>query len=140
MVYKMIKVLYLKELYKKHEEDSCWDVFATSVRQEEAYIEIGTGLAFDIPKGYEIKAYARSGVSVTPLILANGIGVIDEPYKGELLLRFKVIPYIKTRRYDVGDRVAQIQLQKKVKTRLVETDDIGSSTRGSGGFGSTGKK
>lgn len=127
-------------LYRKHDEDSCWDVFATSVQHEEGYIEVGTGLAFDIPKGYEIKAYARSSISVTPLMLANGVGVVDEGYKGELLLRFKVFPHVRTRRYDVGDRVAQIQLVKKTKAVAIEVDDVNFSSRGSGGFGSTGKK
>lgn len=128
------------KLFKKHENDSCWDVFATSVQQEHGYIQYGTGLKFEIPEGYELKVYPRSSVSVTPLMLANSVGVVDEGYKGELFLRFKVIPGINTRRYDRGDRVGQIQLVKKTKCVAEELESVSSSERGSGGFGSTGKK
>lgn len=133
------KLVPKARLEKAHDNDSCADVFATSVNHEEAYIEYGTGLSFNIPKGHEIKAYARSSVSVTPLFLANGVGVVDEGYKGELILRFKVAHGYKTRRYDVGDKIGQIQLVRKTPFVLNEVNDVGTSSRGSGGFGSSGK-
>lgn len=122
---------------KKNNSDSCFDVFASSVQSEANYIEYGTGLALEIPPGYEVKVYARSSVSNTGLILANSVGVIDESYRQELMVRFKAVAPYPGARYMVGDRIAQIQLVKRVETELVEVETIGATDRG--GFGSTGK-
>lgn len=126
-----------KDPVKKYDSDSCWDVFAASFSHEENYLEYGTGLAFDIPPGYEIKVYPRSSVSVTSLVLANSVGVVDETYKKELMIRFKTVAPYTGRRYIVGDRIAQIQLVKRVNTDLKEVPEIDPSGRG--GFGSTGR-
>ena len=140
-VFKYKKLHPDAHLYKKHKSDSCWDVFATSKEEGTDFVEFGTGLAFDIPKGYEIKCYPRSSISNTPYILTNSVGVIDEDYKGEVKARFKILDkYIHLQGYEVGDRIFQIQLVKKVNAVPVETTDLLDSERGSGGFGSTGKK
>lgn len=123
-----------------HPGDSCFDVFATSsIGYEANYLEFGTGLSFDIPEGYELKVYARSSISTTSLMLANGVGVVDQNYKGELMVRFKAITPYTGHIYIAGDRIAQIQLVRKTPTVLTECTEVGQSTRGAGGFGSTGK-
>ena len=122
---------------RKNSTDSCFDVYATSKSIEGNYIEYGTGVSLVIPEGYEVKLFARSSISNTGMVLANSVGVIDETYRLDLMVRFKsVYPYA-GQPYNIGDRIAQIQLVKRVPTVLEEVTEV--SQTGRGGFGSTGR-
>src|SRR5690242_15358550 len=99
---------------------------------------IPTGLALEIPKGYEVQIRPRSGLALKHAItLPNSPATIDPGYRGELkviMLNLGRSPY----EICSGDRVAQL-----VVTRYepVEWDEgeLGGSARGSGGFGSSGR-
>lgn len=123
-----------------HEGDGCMDITAVSINiVEEAtfgYVEYGTGLAFGIPSGYVMEIYPRSSISNTGLILVNSPCQIDSGFKGEVMVRFKWVKG--TKRYDIGDRIAQIKVVPYPKIEWIETEDIGNSDRGDGAFGSTG--
>lgn len=123
------------------------------------YLEYGTGLAIEIPEGHVGLIFPRSSVSKKDLFLANAVGVIDSGYRGEIKLRFKLEQqydaldswvddqlYYKDgdRRfyanvYKVGDKIGQLMVIPYPHVELVETEELGSSDRGEGGFGSTGK-
>jgi len=66
---------------KVHEHDACYDLtainMATVKKEDYAYIEYGTGLAFEIPNGYCGLVFPRSSISKTGCFLANSVGVID---------------------------------------------------------------
>ncbi len=105
-------------------------------------ILIPTGLYFEIPKGYEIQVRSRSGlVLVQGLIVLNQPGTVDSDYRGEI----KVILHNTSSRQEViqvGDRVAQAVLCPVFQAEFEEVsslDQLQESTRGEGGFGSTGK-
>ncbi|HCT51187.1 MAG TPA: dUTP diphosphatase [Balneola sp.] len=100
------------------------------------YIEYGTGLAIEIPDGHVGLLFPRSSISKMALTLANSVGVIDSNYRGEVKLRFK--DAFKGRNYNIGDRVGQILILPYPKIELTEVDELSNTTRGSGGFGSTG--
>ena len=127
--------------YKKHPTDAGFDLTAISkkVVEEEGYgyIEYGTGLAFEIPKGYCGLIYPRSSVSKTGLILANSVGVIDSDYRGEVSFRFKYVPGSAS--YDIGDRIGQLVVTKVPKVDFVVSEELSGTERGEGGYGSTGK-
>ena len=55
------------------------------------YIEYRTGISIEPPLGYSVEAFPRSSISKYDLVLANSIGLIDNPYRGEIKLRFKVV-------------------------------------------------
>jgi dUTP pyrophosphatase len=99
---------------------------------------IRTGLAMAIPKGYEIQVRSRSGCALKyGIMLVNGIGTIDEDYRGEI----GVILYNSSKEdffINRGDRIAQLVLQKVPKVDLIVVDDLDETDRGEGGFGSTG--
>ena len=61
--------------------DAGLDLTAVTVSDNANYIEYGTGLAVQIPEGYVGLVFARSSISKTSLILANGVGVIDSGYR-----------------------------------------------------------
>lgn len=105
-----------------------------------AYVEYGTGLAFEIPEGYVGLIFPRSSISSnTTLVLANSVGVIDSDYRGEVKFRFKTIVPVASKKYKVGERVGQIIIVPYPSVTLEEVDELGDTERGSGGYGSTGK-
>lgn len=100
---------------------------------------IPTGIAISIPKNTVAILSARSGLSAKKgITAANGIGVIDSDYRGEIF--FSAIN-LSTEAYTItpGERVAQLMLMPVYTMSLVETDDLDKTARGEGGFGSTGK-
>lgn len=124
---------------KAHDDDACYDVVATSkeVKHGGKVIEYGLGFSAELPPGTQLDVRARSSVCKTGLILANGIGTGDEGYRGEYKAVFyHVVPELTP--YEVGDRVCQIQIVKRLNTSLHLVDDLSDSVRGEGGWGSTG--
>ena len=121
-----------------HIGDAALDVKAVSRNITDKYIEYGTGLSFEIPQGYVMLIFPRSSISNQDLSLANCVGVLDSTYRGELKLRFRVILNAQDI-YEVGDKVGQILVIPYPVLSFKETDELSTTDRGSGGFGSTGK-
>jgi dUTP pyrophosphatase len=108
---------------------------------KEGLVEIGralisTGLALEIPAGMVGRIGSRSGLSVKHN-LEVGAGWIDSDYRGELKIELK---NLSCRPFAIaaGDRIAQLILLKLGDVDLKEVDSLASSSRGAGGFGSTG--
>lgn len=101
---------------------------------------IGTGLRMAPPEGFYVGVYARSGLSSKEgLRPANCVGVIDEDYRGEYLVAVHNDSEV-TRSIRHGDRIAQILLQKRYDMDFEEVNELDTTGRGEGGFGSTGKQ
>jgi dUTP pyrophosphatase len=112
----------------------------TTVESEDGksgYIELDSGLAFEIPTGYVGLVFPRSSISNTGAILSNSVGVIDSGYRGTVKARFKQIK--DTKEYEIGDKFVQLIIIPYPKITLIETDNLSESERGMGGYGSTGK-
>lgn len=145
---------------KANETDMCYDLFAVEDgKLSDMFIEYDTGIALDIPEGYDIQVFPRSSISKYDLVLANCIGIIDNGYKDSVKCRFKILyshselirdeengqgllfeprQVSDLKLYKKGDRIAQFTLVKKVNYKLEETDSLSNSERGLGGFGSSG--
>lgn len=99
---------------------------------------ISTDLSIEIPEGFEIQVRPRSGLAVKHGIgVLNSPGTIDSDYRGEvkiILFNFGNKDFVIKR----GDRIAQIVLSKVYRADFLETDALTDSSRGSGGFGSSG--
>jgi dUTP pyrophosphatase len=99
------------------------------------YIEYGTGIAVEIPQGYVGFVYPRSSVSkLENFYLKNSVGVIDSGYRGELILRFNK----SHESYKIGDKIGQLIILPYPCIQLEEVDELSTTDRGEGGFGSTG--
>jgi len=104
--------------------------------QPHTTIKIGTGLSFQPPSGYMLQILQRSGLASKGIFPMGGI--IDEDYRGEVLIAL----YNSTDKpYAVhnGDRIAQIAVRQYEQANLIEVNELDSTDRGDGGFGSTGK-
>lgn len=131
------------------------------------YIQYKTGIQISPLKsmGYDVfeslyyytLLFPRSSVTKYNLILANSVGVVDNQYRGEVLLRFKYVwqpeDYLidtsfgvtrlfgtvnQKKIYQKGDKIAQIAAFQLNGINFIETDNLDQTHRGTGGFGSTG--
>ena len=102
---------------------------------------VPTGLIFDIPEGYSVRLHTRSSVSLKKgLTMPNGEGIIDSDYYHQTYVMLYNASADEVRIYH-GDRIAQGELVKNIRTELEETKDIPEQTTTRvGGFGSTGVK
>lgn len=99
---------------------------------------VDTGLAFEIPPGYVMLVFSRSGHGFKNGVrLANCTGVIDSDYRGSVMIRlhndglesFAISP---------GDRIAQAMIVQAPQVQFIQTAQLSETERGAGGFGSTG--
>ncbi len=103
-------------------------------------VMIPTGIAAAIPEGYAGYVFARSGAaSKRGLAPANKVGVIDSDYRGEIIVALHNHSG-ESAAVSPGERVAQLVVSPVLAPLFCETDELGDTERGSGGFGSTGSK
>jgi dUTP pyrophosphatase len=119
--------------------DAGIDLVAMSVTHTEDYIEYGLGLALEIADGYAGFLFPRSSLSKYDLSLCNHVGIADSKFRGEIKARFKVTKKDNPKIYNVGDRVCQLVVMPFPFNNMEEVEELSSTERGTGGWGSTGK-
>ena len=98
---------------------------------------VRTGVSVAIPNGHVGLVYVRPSLGVKGVVLANGTGVIDSDYRGEILLKLVALKYPVA--LDHGDRIAQLVIVPILTPELEQAETLDETERGTGGFGSTGK-
>ena len=138
------------------EGDAGMDLVATSKSyDEDGNVVYGTGLAFEIPKGYVGLLFPRSSNAKKDLLLSNSVGVLDSGYRGEVMFKFKPsgvhkINYNRNygfeadfkselENYNISDKVGQLIIIPYPQIEFEESEELSESERNTGGFGSTGK-
>lgn len=101
-------------------------------------IKFHTGLSFAAEAGYGIKVHVRSSTGIKKsLVLANGTGIIDNAYRGEVM-----VALTNTSDHDVtvidGERIAQGEVVPIYTAKFIEAEVLDETERGVGGIGSTG--
>ena len=98
---------------------------------------IGTGVAIEVPDGYDVQIRPRSGLS------ARGVGVtfgtVDSDYRGEVMVTMYLFSPDAGFEVRHGDRIAQMVIGRVADLPAVEVDELTPTDRGSGGHGSTGR-
>jgi len=119
--------------------DAGMDLTCISEKWEEdnSMVTYDTGIAMEIPEGYVGLVFPRSSISKTSLILSNSVGVIDSGYRGSIMFKFRYPE--EGMIYEVGERVGQIIIVPYPQITFNEVQELSSTDRGEGGFGSTGK-
>ena len=100
---------------------------------------IKTGLFVELPNGYEAQVRPRSGLSLKKgITILNSPGTIDADYRGEIGI---ILINLSNNNFEIndGDRIAQLVISKYDRISWVEVDSLSETSRGSDGFGSTGK-
>jgi dUTP pyrophosphatase len=137
-----VKKLHSDAVLPRYQSDgaACFDLVAVDcIDYGDGTALYSTGLAFDIPQGYVLLVYSRSGHGFSKNTrLTNCVGVIDSDYRGEVFVKlirdddFYTMPKI-------GDRVAQAMLMPVNQVEIQECEEMSETKRGVNGFGSTGK-
>jgi dUTP pyrophosphatase len=118
--------------------DAGLDLVATSVISfDKEQVTYGTGIAIEIPEGHVGLIFPRSSIRKYEQYLSNSVGVIDSGYRGEIQATFNSRYYADVK-YKVGDKIAQLLIMPYPSIEFEETNELSSTERGDGGFGSTG--
>lgn len=154
---------------RAHETDSGWDLTVIGIDKIKGdTIFFKTGLQVKPPAGHYFEVYPRSSISPLPFMLANSVGVIDESYRGELIVAIRVlhssmgtsserdtypsgmVNALDARPASITEvanlilgkkpKIAQMILRKRLDTGFEEVEDLDETERGSGGFGSSDAK
>ena len=105
-----------------------------------ATVVIPTGIALELPVGYAGLIYARSGLACKRgLAPANKVGVIDSDYRGEVMVALHNHSE-NAQTVSAGERIAQLVITPYMTAKFIEVEELSSTVRGAGGFGSTGNK
>ncbi len=97
---------------------------------------VGTGLAFEVPVGYEMVIRPRGGLSSKGITIANSPGTLDSDYRGELFIILHNTT-METYQFTPGSRIAQIAVKEVLEIEFVDLP-FTETERDSGAFGSTG--
>lgn len=122
---------------------SCMDLQASIhvpiLMEQNVPVLIKTGIAIELPDGYEGQVRPRSGLALKHgVTVVNTPGTIDTDYRGEIsviLVNHRLVPYW----INPGDRIAQLIICPVIKTHWHEVDELSLTERGVGGYGSTGR-
>lgn len=148
-----IKIKLLRENsklpIKGSKQAACYDVFASEITKEHNLVDIKLGFSTEIPKGYKGIIVPRSNFTQKGWVMENSPAQIDSDYRGEWMIKFEAIPInidkyqfnwleYQIFPYEVGDRVAQIFIEKVNDFEFEEVESLENTERGTGGFGSTG--
>ncbi|MGL2473984.1 dUTP diphosphatase [Helicobacter pylori] len=99
-------------------------------------VKIGICLSLEV--GYELQVRTRSGLALNHQVMVlNSPGTVDNDYRGEIKVILANLSD-KDFKVQVGDRIAQGVVQKTYKVEFIECERLDETSRGSGGFGSTG--
>ena len=126
---------------RAHDNDAGLDLHAAESARlaPGARVSVGTGLAVQIPEGVGGLVLPRSGMAIKHgVTLVNSPGLIDPGYRGEVrVLLLNTDPSVEFQ-ITPGDRIAQLLLVPVVHATPLNAEALDDSTRGEGGFGSTG--
>ena len=141
---------------KIHMDNGCEDLFPRTAHEDDAAFDlrsrvdavipsgkitlVPTGVFMELPVGYEAQVRPRSGLALKHgITVLNTPGTIDAGYRGEvgvILINAGPADFTVAR----GDRIAQMVVQKLADVELVAAEQLSDTSRGAGGFGSTGVK
>lgn len=123
---------------KGHPDDAGYDLTAIElVGKLSAGVWLyDTGVKVAPSPGYHVEVFPRSSISKTGYVLANSIGLIDNSYRGTIMIALRKVD-AKAPTLALPARIAQIVVRKTEEVELQVVDELDSTERGEGGFGST---
>lgn len=125
-----------------HDGDACFDLFAIEDVSWEysngvQTATVRTGWAMEVPEGYAMKVYSRSGHGFNyGITLANSTGIIDSCYRGEVIVKLSTMS--RTFQVEYGTKIAQACLVEVPKVFFDVVDELSITERNESGFGSSG--
>ena len=123
---------------RTHYNDAGYDIYVDRFEDFGQYIKVYSGISVQVDIGWYLQLVARSSIYKKGLALANGIGIIDNGYRGEIIgIFYKMNNFDKI---EVGERLMQLIPARYYVPDVIEVSELDISDRGDGGFGSSGKR
>ena len=126
-----------------HATDACCDVVCTSIENtDDGRIKCGTGIHVALEDRDSLTIRPNSRITKVGFVISNSPGTLDESYRGEIFIVFRPIVDNPTP-INIGDVIGQFEVphHRQASFEIVKTlEDLGTTDRGDGGFGSTAKK
>lgn len=113
-------------------------VLVDSLTDEDTKVEVDSGIAIEIPKGYVGLIFPRSSIKGTGVRLTNCVGVIDSGYRGSIKAYFDIVDKSLVY-YEKGDKFAQLLIIPYPQIEFEEVEELTQTERGASGYGSSGK-
>lgn len=125
---------------KAYETDTGYDLTIISINKQigENIILYDTGLRLEPSEGIYTEIHARSSLMKLGYMLANNVGIIDNSYRGNILIALYKFDSTKED-IKLFTKVAQLIPRKTISVNVIEVENINETERGEGGFGSTNK-
>lgn len=137
-------ILFVKKLRENaklptqsYPDDVGWDCYVSTIEDLGDKLKVGMGIAVEPPQNWYIEMFSRSSISKKGLILSNSVGIIDPGYKGEIIAIFNKLPDFSG--VEIGERLVQLIPRQLFTFQVAEIDELGTSIRSIGGFGSSNK-
>lgn len=123
---------------RAHDDDAGLDIYCCEeiIILPHTIVKVPTGIAYEIPEGYVGLVWDKSSIGSKGIKTLGG--VLDSGYRGELFIPLHNLnneEYI----FEVGDKIAQMVIQKVELWEVEESEELSETKRGNGSFGSTGK-
>ena len=126
-----------------HATDACCDVVCTSIENtDDGRIKCGTGIHVALEDRDSLTIRPNSRITKAGFVIANSPCTVDESYRGEIFIVFRAI-VDNPIPINIGDVIGQFEVphHRQINFEIVKTlEDLGTTDRGDGGFGSTAKK
>lgn len=113
-------------------------VLVDSLTDEDTKVEVDSGIAIEIPKGYVGLIFPRSSIKGTGVRLTNCVGVIDSGYRGSIKAYFDIVDKSLVY-YEKGNKFAQLLIIPYPQIEFEEVEELTQTERGASGYGSSGK-
>lgn len=125
---------------RKHADDAGMDLSVVDIVKDlsNQVVMYDTGIAVEPPEGYYTEVIPRSSTSKMGITLANGTGIIDPSYRGSIKVAIRFNERLHSPDSLIGERLVQLLIKPLHVMPVVEVDELSDTTRGDGGFGSTG--
>lgn len=143
MISLKVKQLHKDSIIPKYQSSGASGFDLHSIEEVELapneILAVKTGLAFEIPNGYEVQVRPRSGLAIkNGISVLNTPGTIDSDYRGEIMV---ILVNFSKKSFSIkkGDRIAQAVLSQVSIAEFIPSNELDSTQRGSNGFGSTGQ-
>ena len=117
---------------------ACIDEGSVTLKKDDDPQRVMTGIAIEIPPGFDAQVRPRSGLSLKGVGVT--LGTIDSDYRGELMVTMYLFGNQSSFTINHGDRIAQLVISRLADVSLEEVEELSPTQRGAGGHGSTGMK
>lgn len=126
---------------RAHPTDAGLDLYARNmlIDWDNRIVTYYTGVHVAISEGRFGDIRPRSSIYKTNLLMCNAPGTVDSAYRGEILVKFRMLSEDTEKMYGIGDRIAQLLILPCALLTPVQVKELDTTDRGAGGFGSTGK-